>query len=340
MRKEAGGSRKRKAAREINMDMEEADRCSSCSSNSYMPDTRQQQPLLKRMKRTPSRNMEDLWKAAFPVGTAWDDQLESVYNHEHSQSRPWDFSNLEQAFEDGGKFCPEIIGEKNKVYLFGTTEEARDSDDRVVLIPLVLAIVSPSPPSHDLGFFKSKAPGDGGDEDFIRIPMKKMKMDWLPYIPLDKRNTQVHEIAMKKSPPNIFVLGCTQRRAALKRINEDRFMKFQYSVPCLDYDHKAVKEEEENRSGYETKLNWLKEFLLEQVIQEDEFLAAEKKEPLVRYVREQLLEARREAKNRQRIARDKKIYKFYPLQTPDFPRLTVQRSPYISFYRLDAHEVL
>lgn len=59
------------------------------------------------------------------------------------------------------------------MYLFGTTEEARDSDDRVVVIPLVLAIVSPSPPSHDLGFFKSKAPGDGGDEDFIRIPMKK-----------------------------------------------------------------------------------------------------------------------------------------------------------------------
>ncbi|RXI01985.1 hypothetical protein DVH24_015334 [Malus domestica] len=76
-----------------------------------------------------------------------------------------------------------------------------------------------------------------------------------------------------------------------------------------------------------------------ELIQEDEFLAPEKKEYLISYVREQLLEAR-EAKNRQRIARDKKIYNLYTLQTPHFPPLTVQRYPYISFYRLDAHEVL
>ncbi|BBG95246.1 hypothetical protein Prudu_003733 [Prunus dulcis] len=40
------------------------------------------------------RNLEDLWKAAFPVGTEWD-QLDAVYRFK------WDFSNLEQAFEEG-----------------------------------------------------------------------------------------------------------------------------------------------------------------------------------------------------------------------------------------------
>ncbi|KAK0608100.1 hypothetical protein LWI29_025486 [Acer saccharum] len=42
------------------------------------------------------RNLEDLWKAVFPVGTEWD-QLDSVYQYN------WNFSNLEDAFEEGGK---------------------------------------------------------------------------------------------------------------------------------------------------------------------------------------------------------------------------------------------
>ncbi|CAK9320634.1 unnamed protein product [Citrullus colocynthis] len=55
------------------------------------------------------RNLEDLWKAAFPVGTEWD-QLDSFYQYN------WNFSNLEDAFEEGGK----LYGEKE--YLFGSTE--------------------------------------------------------------------------------------------------------------------------------------------------------------------------------------------------------------------------
>ncbi|OMO82443.1 hypothetical protein COLO4_23020 [Corchorus olitorius] len=40
--------------------------------------------------------LEDLWKAAFPVGTEWD-QLDSVYQYK------WKFSTLEDAFKQGGK---------------------------------------------------------------------------------------------------------------------------------------------------------------------------------------------------------------------------------------------
>lgn len=58
------------------------------------------------------RNLQDLWKAAFPVGTEWD-QLDSLYQFN------WDFSNLEQAFEEGGKLYD--LG-TNNVYLFGCTE--------------------------------------------------------------------------------------------------------------------------------------------------------------------------------------------------------------------------
>eukprot|EP00249_Psilotum_nudum_P010271 c22438_g1_i1 orf=1-249(-) len=58
---------------------------------------------------SPPRRMEDLWKEAFPVGTEWD-QYDRVYEIN------WDFSNLERAFDEGGK----LYGEK--VYLFGCTE--------------------------------------------------------------------------------------------------------------------------------------------------------------------------------------------------------------------------
>ncbi|XP_058091039.1 protein HEAT INTOLERANT 4-like isoform X2 [Magnolia sinica] len=54
-------------------------------------------------------NEEDLWQAAFLLGTEWH-QLDSVYKIN------WDFSNLENAFEEGG----ELYGKK--VYLFSCTE--------------------------------------------------------------------------------------------------------------------------------------------------------------------------------------------------------------------------
>ncbi|KAK9946092.1 hypothetical protein M0R45_011570 [Rubus argutus] len=42
------------------------------------------------------RNLQDLGKAAFSVGTEWD-RLDSVYKYD------WDFTNLEHEFEQGGK---------------------------------------------------------------------------------------------------------------------------------------------------------------------------------------------------------------------------------------------
>ncbi|CAA2990330.1 Hypothetical predicted protein [Olea europaea subsp. europaea] len=44
---------------------------------------------------TDKRNLEDLWQQVFPVGTEWD-QLDMVYQYN------WNFSNLEDAFEEGG----------------------------------------------------------------------------------------------------------------------------------------------------------------------------------------------------------------------------------------------
>lgn len=101
------------------------------------------QPQRKQVKPQPAeyleepRSLEGLWKAAFPVGTPRS-KLDSPLYH----SFKWDFSNLEQALEEGGK----LYKKNSKVYLFGATEEAIVKQVMVVLIPVVVAVVSASPP--------------------------------------------------------------------------------------------------------------------------------------------------------------------------------------------------
>ncbi|KAM2243866.1 hypothetical protein EV1_010608 [Malus domestica] len=84
-------------------------------------------PLRKRIKASKPklerehlveepRKLKDLWKAVFPVGKGWD-RMNSVHKEFN-----WDFFNLERAFEEKGKLNHEVIGNKDKVYLFGTIE--------------------------------------------------------------------------------------------------------------------------------------------------------------------------------------------------------------------------
>ncbi|KAG9151755.1 hypothetical protein Leryth_002033 [Lithospermum erythrorhizon] len=117
------------------------------------------------------RNLEDLWKQVFPVGTEWD-QLDMVYKYK------WNFQNLEEAFEEGGK----LYG--HKVYLFGCTEPQMvnyQDQGTITLIPAVVAIVSPFPPSDKIGINSVQREAEE------IVPMKQMKMDWVPYIPLENR---------------------------------------------------------------------------------------------------------------------------------------------------------
>ncbi|KAF9620907.1 hypothetical protein IFM89_015304 [Coptis chinensis] len=113
-------------------------------------------------------NMEDLWRAVFPVGTEWD-QFDMVYQFN------WNFSNLENAFEENG------VLHGNKVYIFSFTEPQLvpvNGEYKVICIPVVVAIVSPFPPSDKIGINSVQREAEE------ILPMKKMKMDWVPYIPL------------------------------------------------------------------------------------------------------------------------------------------------------------
>ncbi|KAL5555873.1 hypothetical protein UlMin_038109 [Ulmus minor] len=291
------------------------------------------------------RSLEDLWKAAFPVGTEWD-QLDALYEFN------WDFSNLEKAFEEGGK----LYGKK--VYLFGCTEPQLVSvkgENKVVCIPVVVAIDSPFPPSDKIGINSVQR------ESEEIIPMKQMKMDWLPYIPLEKRDDRVEGLKSQ-----IFVLGCTQRRAALKHLKIDRVKKFEY---CLPYFYQPFKEDEFEQSTevpiifpaepkpvfceFDWELDELEEFT-DKLIEEDE-LDKDQKDAFKEFVKEKVREAKK-ANREAREARKKAIeemseeskaafekmsfYKFYPVATPDTPDISNVKAPFINRYYGKAHEIL
>ncbi|KAG0468299.1 hypothetical protein HPP92_017627 [Vanilla planifolia] len=168
------------------------------------------------------RNLEDLWEAAFPVGTEWD-------NMDKIREINWKFSNLEDALEEGG----ELHGKK--VYLFGCTEAQMlnvNGVDKVTLIPVVVAVVSPIPPSDKIGVKSVQRE----TEDIIS--MKTMKMAWMPYIPLENRQSQVERLHTE-----IYTIGCTQRRSALKLLKIERVKQYDY---CLPYLQPLNPDEDEN----------------------------------------------------------------------------------------------
>ncbi|XP_062148334.1 protein HEAT INTOLERANT 4 [Alnus glutinosa] len=291
------------------------------------------------------RNLEDLWKAAFPVGTEWD-QLDSVYQFN------WNFSNLEDAFEEGGKL------HGKKVYLFGCTEPQLVSfkgESKIICIPVVVAVVSPFPPSDKIGINSVQREAEE------IIPMKQMKMDWVPYIPLENRGSQVESLHSQ-----IFILSCTQRRAALKHLKIDRVKKYEY---CLPYFYQPFKEDELEQSTevqiifpsetkpifceFDWELDELEEFT-DKLIQEEE-LSEDQKDAFKEFVKEKVREAKK-ANREAREARKKalqemseetkaafenmRFYKFYPVQTPDSPDISNVKALFINRYYGKAHEVL
>ncbi|KAG8383458.1 hypothetical protein BUALT_Bualt04G0015300 [Buddleja alternifolia] len=292
------------------------------------------------------RNLEDLWQQVFPVGTEWD-QLDMVYQYK------WNFSNLEDAFEEGGELF------NKKVYLFGCTEPQLVSfqgQGKVTMIPVVVAVVSPFPPSDKIGIKSVQR------ETEEIVPMKQMKMDWVPYIPLENRESQVERL--KKS--QIFILSCNQRRAGLKHLKIERVKKFEY---CLPYFYQPLQEDELEQSTvvdllfpidpkpvfceFDWELDELEEFA-DKLIEEEE-LSADQKEPFKDFVKEKVREAKkanREAREARKKARAEmseetraafeniRFYKFYPVSTPDTPDVSNVKAPFINRYYGKAHKVL
>lgn len=291
------------------------------------------------------RNLEDLWRETFPVGTEWD-QLDTLYQYN------WNFSNLENAFEERGKLHGQTV------YLFGCTEPQLvplKGENKVTLIPAVVAVVSPFPPSDKIGVNSVQREAEE------IIPMKQMKMDWVPYIPLENRDSQVDRLKSQ-----IYILSCTQRRAALRHLKIDRLKKYEY---CLPYFYQPFKEDELEQSTevqimypidpkpvfceFDWEMDELEEFT-DNLIKEEELPESEKN-AFKEFVKEKVREAKkanREAREARRKALDEmneatkaafqnmKFFKFYPVQTEDTPDISNVKSPFINRYYGKAHEVL
>ncbi|XP_068341502.1 protein HEAT INTOLERANT 4-like [Pyrus communis] len=239
-------------------------------------------PLRKRVKASEPklepehlveepRKLKDLWKAAFPVGKGRD-RMDSVH-----KGFNWDFFNLERAFEEKGKLNHEVIGNNDKVYLFGTIECHLQRKDEVV-VPVLVAVVSPSPPSDDLRI----KPVNGAE---IRVPMKALKMDWIPCISLYKKDSATQVMTY----PQIFVLGCTERRSDASNCTKDEsFVKLHYFFPCLDDNEE---EEDDCRVGGEE--DEFAKFIIEETMGGDEELSPVVKAGLKEYVEDMIFDAKR-----------------------------------------------
>ncbi|WZZ30374.1 hypothetical protein YC2023_013775 [Brassica napus] len=285
------------------------------------------------------RNLEGLWKSAFPVGTEWD-QLDALYEFN------WDFKHLEEALEEEGGLLY-----RKKVFLFGCTEPQLvpfKGANKILHVPAVVAVESPFPPSDKIGITSVQR------EVEEIIPMKTMKMDWLPYIPVDKSH---------------LITTFFLQRAALRDMKEDLVKKYEY---CLPYFYQPFTEDELEQNTevqimfpseppvvceFDWELDELEEFVDKLI--EDEALASEQKDELkasgAEYVKEQVRAAKkanREAREARRKAiedmseetrqafQSMKFYKFYPLPSPETPDVSGVKSRFINRYYGKAHEVL
>ncbi|KAI3943332.1 hypothetical protein MKW92_001380 [Papaver armeniacum] len=318
-------------------------------------DEEEEQPKKKKHKKKEEaeyfedkRNMEDLWKTVFPVGTEWD-QIETLYG-----TFKWNFSNLETAFEEGGL----LYG--RRVYLFGCTEPqllSVNGDGKLVCIPVIVAVVNDFPPSDKIGINSVQREAEE------IIPMKQMKMDWVPYIPLDKRGNQFERL---KKSPDIFIWRCTQRRASLRTLKEDQLKKFEY---CLPYFYNPFKEEDEIDQctvvdimfpeeppvvcDYDWDLDDVNEFVEEKIA--DEVITEDQRDAFKKFIDSKVKEAKnanKEAKEARKKAKEEtseeikrafenmRFYKFYPVTTPETPDVSDVKSRFINRYYGKAHEVL
>ncbi|KAJ6795275.1 uncharacterized protein M6B38_253615 [Iris pallida] len=286
------------------------------------------------------RSLEDLWQAAFPVGTEWD-------NMDKLRDINWNFSNLESAFEEGG----ELYGKK--VYLFGCTEPQLlevNGERKVTLIPIVVVVVSPIPPSDKIGIKSVQR------EMEEIIPMKAMKMTWIPYIPLEDRDKEVVRLKTQ-----IYTMGCTQRRSALKHLKIERVKQYDY---CLPYFQPLKADEDEDDTvvnimypleppivcDFDWELDELEVFTDDLI--KEEALPEDQKDAFKEYVKEQVRERKRtqrQAKEARKKAiedmnpetraafENMRFYKFYPVQTPDTPDISGVKVAYINRYYGKAH---
>lgn len=192
--------------------------------------------------------------------------------------------------------------------------------------------------------------------------MKEMKMDWIPFLPPDLAVERV-------KAPQIFTLKCTQRRAALKQLRQERIKKYEYCLPYIDSplkEDQTIDEtvvsimypfEDENKPPVVCEFDWdLDEFeeFVSNLVTEDVLLDSER-EKFTAFLKDRVGNEKkkvREAKQAKKKAMEEmsqdlrqgfqnmKFFKFYPVRSEKYPDITEMKSSFINRYYGRATEVL
>ncbi|XP_076936717.1 uncharacterized protein LOC143603984 [Bidens hawaiensis] len=159
------------------------------------------QPERKYSKTLELLEWDHLWKQApvFPVGAKFaDPRVLSKHN--------WKFSKLQDAFKEGG-----LLHGKENVYLITVGESQGlilDGRPTKTYGPVVIAIVSPFPPSNKMAIIAVKE----GFPSAKVIDMEKMNMAWVPCsIPLGQQATS--DVGIELGPGSHFCLPCVYNLA-------------------------------------------------------------------------------------------------------------------------------
>lgn len=281
------------------------------------------------------RNLEDLWKASFPVGT---DALPGLN---------WDFKHLEEALEEGGF----LHGKKVYVLGFAEPQHCLDKDQEYffVNVPTVVVIDSTTEPSKELAI---KSIQSASEEGAITT-----RTGWVPYIPLEERDRQV-----EKTISRIFTLFCNNRRAARDK-KEERVQNFEY---CLPYNFSDSEEDDPEECSTEVYImfssdppvtclfDWefddLEEFADAMI--KFEGLSPEVKDEFKELVKDRVRvgkKAHQQARDRRAVEKirrvttrqaseNMKLYKFYPKNSEDLDTNMI-KSPFIDRFYGNAHQV-
>jgi len=175
------------------------------------------------------------------------------------------------------------------------------------------------------------------------LPMKAMKMAWVPYVPLEDRLSRIDSLKTK-----IFTLGCTQRRSALKHLKTERVKKFDYCMPYYmplqpieDQDDTVINFlyplEPPIVDDFDWEMDDYEDFADQKV--KDDDLPEDEKEKF------KAKEARKKAigdmdPKKIEAFENIKFYKFYPVKTPETPDVDSVKSKYINRYYLNAHYLI
>lgn len=300
----------------------------------------------KSKKRAPIRpECDEIWKKVYLAGTEWS-QLEQVY------SIDWDFDHLDDALNDG-----DLSG--RRVYLFGATEpqlvrrDAKDLKGEVVPIPVIVAVVSDVAPPSMVGIKSVQK-----TEEEI-VPMSDLRIEWLPYAPIN--------VAMKRSfTPQVFYLGCIQRRARLRNMEDKAVHRYDYVLPYYFDPDKQEDIEEETEvevmvdledvqaplmCAYDYELDDLEEFVTDK-LKERELDVSKYSNTLRKAVQEAVKKAKLRHKNEkeerqkkleaitpaERAAyRNTKLIKFYPMN--EWPDISSWKGNFINRYYGKASEI-